>query len=71
MSDYNKIQRPDKNPKEKYQTKDGFTNWYDQRTWGTEKGSLGMKKETQGHILRWEEFSKKSSSLQDNNQKMG
>jgi len=62
-SDYTKIERPDKNPSEKYKNKDGFINWFDQRTWGTRKGSLGMSKETEGKIMDFGEFIISSGKL--------
>lgn len=62
-TDYTKIERPDKHPAEKYKTIDGFVNWFDQRTWGTKKGSLGMSKETEGKIMGFEDFIISSGKL--------
>lgn len=61
--DYEKIV-PGKTPAENYKTPDGFTKWYDQKTWGTKKGSLGLSKETEGKIMNFQDFTKNASILQ-------
>ena len=61
--DYEKIVQGS-HPAENFKTSDGFIRWYDQKTWGTKKGSLGLEKETVGKIMDFSEFSKNSSKLQ-------
>jgi len=62
--DYEKITSPGSHPAEKFKTKDGFVKWFDQKTWGTKKGSLGMSKETTGNIMDFSEFAANFKILQ-------
>lgn len=61
-SDYEEV-KIGKNPVEKYQTEEGFTKWFDQKSWGSKKGSFGREKETTGKILNYEDFNKISNAL--------
>lgn len=61
--DYEKIVQG-AHPAENFKTPEGFVKWYDQKTWGTKKGSLGLEKETVGKIMNFAEFAKDSSKLQ-------
>jgi hypothetical protein len=51
-------------PKEKYKTVDNFVRWYDERTFGSEKGSLGLDRGTVGKIIQYEDFSNKAKGIQ-------
>ena len=62
-TDYEKIV-PGGHPAENFKTPEGFIKWYDQKTWGTKKGSLGLEKETVGTIMNFKEFAKSSRTLQ-------
>lgn len=42
-----------------FKTPEGFTRWYDQKCWGSKKGSFGKSKETTGKILSFSEFIEK------------
>ena len=62
--DYEKITSPGSHPAEKFKTKEGFVKWFDQKTWGTKKGSLGMEKETVGNIMNFQDFAASFKTLQ-------
>jgi predicted pyridoxine 5'-phosphate oxidase superfamily flavin-nucleotide-binding protein len=51
-------------PNEKFKTVDNFVKWFDERTFGTEKGSLGLERGTTGKIIQYEDFSKLAGGLQ-------
>jgi hypothetical protein len=49
---------------DKFKTSDNFIKWYDQKTFGSEVGSLGMKRGTTGKLMQFQEFSKQAKGLQ-------
>ncbi len=51
-------------PKEKFKTIDNFVKWYDERTYGSEKGSLGLERGTVGKLIQYEDFTKKAQGIQ-------
>jgi hypothetical protein len=51
-------------PDPKNVTPDNFVRWYDQKTFGSKEGSLGMKKGTEGKLMQFQEFSKVIKGLQ-------
>jgi len=51
-------------PNAKHVTDDNFVKWYDQKTFGSKEGSLGMKKGTEGKLMQFQEFSKVIKGLQ-------
>ena len=51
-------------PDPKNVTDDNFVKWYDQKTFGSKDGSLGMKKGTEGKLMQFQEFSKVIKGLQ-------
>ncbi len=51
-------------PNQKYVTDDNFVKWYDQKTFGSKQGSLGMKRGTEGKLMQFQEFSKVIKGLQ-------
>ncbi len=51
-------------PNKKFKTVDNFVRWFDERTFGSKKGSLGLERETVGKIIQYEDFSKKAGDLQ-------
>lgn len=51
-------------PKEKFKTVDNFVKWYDERTFGSEKGSLGLERGTVGKLIQYEDFSNKAKGIQ-------
>lgn len=51
-------------PNKKFKTVDNFVKWFDERTFGTEKGSLGLERGTTGKIIQYDDFSKKAEGLQ-------
>mgnify|MGYP006950303143 CR=1 FL=1 len=64
MSDYKTIKIPTDTPAENYRNKEGFIEWYNQKSWGTEKGSLGREKQTTGKILDYDAFIGSASKVQ-------
>lgn len=55
---------PVKQPDKKFITVDNFVKWFDERSWGTEKGSLGLAKQTVGKLVQYDEFDKQAKTLQ-------
>lgn len=51
-------------PKEKFKTVDNFVKWFDERTFGSEKGSLGLERGTVGKIIQYDDFSAKAKGIQ-------
>ena len=51
-------------PNPKHVTQDNFVKWYEERIFGSTKGSLGMKQGTVGKMMNFEEFHKNFSKLQ-------
>jgi len=51
-------------PNPKHVTDDNFIKWYDQKTFGSKEGSLGMKRGTEGKLMQFQEFSKVIKGLQ-------
>ena len=51
-------------PNKKFKTIDNFVRWFDERTFGSEKGSLGLERGTTGKIIQYDDFSKKAGGLQ-------
>jgi hypothetical protein len=51
-------------PDPKNVTDDNFVKWYDQKTFGSEVGSLGMKRGTEGKLMQFQEFSKVIKGMQ-------
>jgi hypothetical protein len=51
-------------PNPKHVTQDNFIKWYEERIFGTHKGSLGMKHSTVGKAMNFEEFHKNFSKMQ-------
>lgn len=58
------MELPVNQPKEKFKTVDNFIKWYDERTYGSEQGSLGLKRGTEGKLIQYEEFSTQAKGLQ-------
>ena len=64
MGDYTKIKRPTDTPAENYRNKEGFIEWFNQKSWGSNKGSFGREKETTGKIMNYESFMGSASKVQ-------
>ena len=49
-----------------FKNREGFTKWYDQKSWGSKKGSFGRSKETTGKLFTMQEFfdHQKNSKIQ-------
>ena len=58
------MQLPVTEPDKKFKTLDNFVKWFDQKTFGSEKGSLGLERGTTGKIIQYEDFSKLAGGLQ-------
>jgi hypothetical protein len=55
-------------PHTDHMTDDGFVKWYDQKNFGTKRGSFGMSQQTTGRALNYDNFVQKlkDSGIQGN-----
>ena len=51
-------------PDKKFKTVDNFGKWFDQKTFGSEKGSLGLERGTVGKLMQYEDFSQSAKGIQ-------
>lgn len=51
-------------PDKKYKTVDNFVKWFDQKTFGSERGSLGLERGTVGKLMQYDEFSTQAKGIQ-------
>jgi hypothetical protein len=49
---------------DKHKTKDEFVKWTEQKSFGTTKGSLGMKQQTVGKLMNFDDFQDHFKTLQ-------
>lgn len=45
-------------------TDDNFVKWFDQKTFGSKVGSLGLKRGTVGKLMQFQEFSDRMKGIQ-------
>lgn len=50
--------------KDIHKTDDNFIKWTEQKSFGSTKGSLGMKQQTVGKLMNYQDFSDKFKTLQ-------
>lgn len=44
------------NPHSEHMTDDGFVKWYDQKNFGTKRGSFGLPQQTNGRAMNYSDF---------------
>jgi hypothetical protein len=54
-SDYSKAGEGN-NPHTDHMTDDGFVKWYDQKNFGTKRGSFGLSQQTNGKAMNYDDF---------------
>jgi hypothetical protein len=67
-SDYSPVGDENPHPHTDHMTDDGFVKWYDQKNFGTKKGSFGLPQQTNGKAMNYDAFVEqlKKSGLQGN-----
>lgn len=48
----------------KHKTNDDFVKWTEQKSFGTKKGSLGLKQQTTGKLMNFQDFEEQFRSMQ-------